>query len=323
MIFKFKAGELLAALLLVLSGERAIAMTKGSVSTGTVVKTAIRFPIELEISHQAQYSLLDLVEVENPRESVLRQLSRAEIPSKWTQGSRWRLSSSQILSLLRQARVSQGGVEIFVPNSVQPKKSKDILSSVHLKRVIGMVAKSECRLCEFKIDLHHIPKVLLSNWEWDPLSVKFRGSFTTLIKMPDAKWTGWLTGNVQWKGPVWLSQRAIGYQEKIRAADLVESFRDITFAKDLIRDRDELVGQVAARTLASMSPLSRSDFRKEAVIKKGQLVKALIGEDEFEVSVNSIAEEPGFVGEVIKVKNIETLKPLSATVIDQGLVRVK
>jgi hypothetical protein len=113
-------------------------------------KTVIRFPTEPEVSHQAQYSLLDLVEVENPKEAILRQLSRAQIPTRWTQGSRWSLSSDQLLSVLRQGRVSGRGVEIFLPRSTQPRKSREILSAPHLKRVITLIAKAECKACEFK-----------------------------------------------------------------------------------------------------------------------------------------------------------------------------
>ncbi|MBL7669325.1 MAG: flagellar basal body P-ring formation protein FlgA [Bdellovibrionaceae bacterium] len=291
-------------------------------------KTVIRFPIEPEISHQAQYSLLDLVEVENPKEGILRQLSRAQIPARWTQGSRWSLSADQILSVLRQNRLSQRGVEILLPQMTQPRKSREILSAPHLKRVITLIAKAECKACEFKIDLHNIPKVLLSDWEWDPFSVKFRGSFTTLIKMPDSRWTGWLTGFVRWKSPVLITQKNISYQEKIQSNDVIESLRDITYSKDLITDPNEVIGLVAARAISPSTALSRGDLRKEPLVKRGQVVKTIMGrlqpdDSDFEVSVVAVAEENGVLGDVITVKNADSQKLLSATVIDHGVVRIK
>lgn len=291
-------------------------------------KTVIRFPVEPEISHQAQYSLLDLVEVENPKEGILRQLSRAQVPVRWTQGSRWSLSSEQILAVLRQNRMSQRGVEILLPKSTQPKKSADILSAPHLKRIITLIAKSECKTCEFKVDLHNIPKVLLSDWEWDPFSVKFRGAFTTLIKMPDSRWTGWLTGFVRWKSPVLITQKNISYQEKIQSSDVTESLRDITYSKDLITDREEVIGLIAARALSSSTVLTRTDLRKEPMVKRGQVVKTIMGrlqpgDSDYEVSVVAVAEEPGVMGDIIKVKNADSQKLLSATVIDYGVVRIK
>lgn len=286
-------------------------------------KSVVRFPEEIEISHQSQYSLLDLVNIENPQPQLLRQLWKAEIPKGWTQGSRWTMSSEQILKVLRKANISRKGVELYIPKSIRPQKSQNILSAVHLKRVISTINQAQCKACEFKIDLHNIPKVLLSEWEWDPFSVQFRGSFTTLIKMPDRAWTGWLTGYVKWKGPVLTARRSISYQERIQESDLEEDEKDITFSKDVVTDKSEIVGQVAGRVLSPSVVLTRTDLKKEPIVKKGQIVKTLMGRDDFEISIVSLAEENGFIGDLVKVKNVDSQKLLSAVVVDRGVVRVQ
>ena len=164
---------------------------------------------------------------------------------------------------------------------------------------------------------------MLSEWEWDPFTVNFRGSFTALIKMPDTRWSGWLTGAVKWKGPVLSTKRTISFQEKIQESDLEEVEKDITYTKDVITDKSEAVGQMAARTLSPATMLTRTELRKEPLIKKGQVVKALIGEVDFEISIMTVAEETGFAGDLIKIKNMDSAKLLSAVIVDRGVVRVQ
>ena len=66
-----------------------------------------------------------------------------------------------------------------------------------------------------------------------------------------------------------------------------------------------------------------SDLKKETVLKKGQMVKAIAGHAFFEVSISALAEEPGSIGDVIKLKNMDSLKMFSATIVDRGLVKIE
>lgn len=286
-------------------------------------KTVIRFPESLEVSHQMQYRLLDLVEIENPTESVVKQLWSLEVPSRWTQGSRFVLSEQQIMQVLRNKSFNKKNVEIIVSENVKPKKSEEILSKEHLSRVISTVNKSICGNCEFKVEFHNIPKVLLTEWEWDPFSTLFRGSFTTLIRMPDTRWSGWLTGSVKWQGPVLEVKKNFTYGQKITPDDLRISNKDITYQKDFLSNPEEVAGRVTTRSLGPGSALRVADFRKEEAVKRGQIVKTILGENDFEISISTMAEDTGTVGDRIRVKNLETQKLLSGEIVDNGVVRVQ
>jgi flagella basal body P-ring formation protein FlgA len=65
------------------------------------------------------------------------------------------------------------------------------------------------------------------------------------------------------------------------------------------------------------------DLKREPAAQKGQMVQALIGTEEYEISASMLAEENGFVGDTVKVKNTETKKILSAVVVAKGLVKIQ
>jgi flagella basal body P-ring formation protein FlgA len=66
-----------------------------------------------------------------------------------------------------------------------------------------------------------------------------------------------------------------------------------------------------------------SDLKREPAAHRGQVVRALVGDQDFEISINASAEENGFIGDLIKVKNLETQKMMSGIVIDKGVVKVQ
>lgn len=101
------------------------------------------------------------------------------------------------------------------------------------------------------------------------------------------------------------------------------SMTDVTFAKDGSLRMEDIQGQMAARSLPVGSTVWASDLKREPAAKKGQIVKALLGDDSFEISVNMMAEDSGFVGDLIKVKNLETQKVLSGLVTEKGVVKLQ
>ena len=63
--------------------------------------------------------------------------------------------------------------------------------------------------------------------------------------------------------------------------------------------------------------------KAEVQAKRGQIVKGTLGDDDFQISLNVEAQDSGYIGDVIKVKNLETQKLLSAVIVDKGVVKVQ
>ena len=52
-------------------------------------------------------------------------------------------------------------------------------------------------------------------------------------------------------------------------------------------------------------------------------MKIILGDGTFEVSAQATAEQAGSVGEVIKIKTMDTKKLMSGTLIDLGVVKIE
>jgi flagella basal body P-ring formation protein FlgA len=120
-----------------------------------------------------------------------------------------------------------------------------------------------------------------------------------------------------------VAKKLIRFGERLQAEDLEMIETDVTFVKEETPEMNAIVGMIANRSLTPRMPIILSDLKREPAARKGQVVKALVGDQTFEVSINASAEENGFIGDVIKIKNSETQKVMSAIVIEKGVVKVQ
>ena len=82
-------------------------------------------------------------------------------------------------------------------------------------------------------------------------------------------------------------------------------------------------GMQAARYISAGQVLTYSDLKKENVVKRGQIVKVLAGNKAIEVSMSGQVEETGAIGDIVRIKNIDSQKMFAARVVDRGVVRIE
>ncbi len=85
---------------------------------------------------------------------------------------------------------------------------------------------------------------------------------------------------------------------------------------------EELEGKRAVRFIQPNSPITQDIVDNPPVMKKGDVVKVLIQANNFSVTAKGVAKEDGFLGKVIKVKNIDSNKELYGTVENSDTVRI-
>jgi flagella basal body P-ring formation protein FlgA len=79
----------------------------------------------------------------------------------------------------------------------------------------------------------------------------------------------------------------------------------------------------ATRFLNAGQVVQFNDVKKEQLVKKGQMVKAIFGTSTFEVAISAEVQEAGSAGDVVKVKNLDSQKVFAAKIIDRGVVRIE
>lgn len=286
------------------------------------------FPKEAEVSNTAVISVFQVAELKELSGTAFNEIAKMPLADTAEKQETLTLSgeeiSKKLRDLVRNSEVLKKVNPAFkIPSEVRIKIRQDGLSKNEIEKSLRNVLASRCQFCGFQIRLSALPKVTGHNWniDWDQ-DLKY-GSIMIPVREADQFSNKWITGTVRAQKQVPVAKKLIRFGERLQAEDLEILDTDVTFVKEETPEMSQLVGLIANRTLTPRAPILLSDVKREPAARRGQVVKALIGDQNFEISVNASAEENGFVGDMIKVKNTETQKVMSAVVVDKGVVKVQ
>jgi len=278
-------------------------------------KGEIVFPSAVEVSPREQISLYDLVETKSVSEEQLDELKSKVIE----------INDDRIVTRKDLVRLTKGTASyLLIPAEVKILKSKQNVSRMELERKIKNKLLSNCAQCDFQVRINSVPNHIPSDWALD-LNVDL-GKKSVLIPIfsesqPNEK--GWVAAEVVKYAMVPVLNQSIKVGDLLNENMLVLEKRQISPYADTVTDLKTLVGMQATRFLTAGQTISVKDLKKEMILKKGQIVKARVGKQDYEVSIMAMAEEAGAVGDVIKVKNIDSQKLFAAKVVDRGLVEIE
>lgn len=298
-------------------------------SSQVFARPEISIPAKVEISQRPLLRLGDIAEVRGGTEElvaaldsiVLREDARDLLLSQ-------HLESAEILTTMRAALNSQENLkrlnpQFKVPSRVDISFATVPVSREEVQRKVQNILKARCHECEYQVSIQSTPRPSSKTWDLDFTQLSTKGGFLLPLRDGDSGQIKWISGTIRVSRLTPVTTRLILQGERVQADDLRMSMMDVTFAKDGSLRMEDIQGQAAARSLPVGSPVWASDLKREPAAKRGQIVKAMLGDESFEISVNMMAEDNGFVGDLIKVKNLETQKVLSGLVTDKGVVRLQ
>jgi len=85
---------------------------------------------------------------------------------------------------------------------------------------------------------------------------------------------------------------------------------------------DELEGKVARRTLLPGRYIATAALREAYLVEQGASVQVLFVAGGLTISATAVTLQPGSAGDLVKVRNLDSGKVLSGTVMADGTVRV-
>ncbi len=218
----------------------------------------------------------------------------------------------------------------FVPEEVEIRAKKNLISNQSVENQLTIAILARCGDC--KVSLHDLKipqireKLSFENCEIQTESLKAGGSFILPVQCRfsgNENKTYWLSGSSKVFKLAPVSSRQLNPGEKITSHDFRMEEVDVTYAKDGIPTSSEVEGQLASRILSVNQPIFKSDYKKELAITRGQLIRAISGNETFEVTSQAVAEEQGYVGDLIRIKNSESQKVLSGQIVEKGVVKVQ
>ena len=222
-------------------------------------------------------------------------------------------------------------IELRIPSKVEVIAKLLTLNTKDVEREIVRKARELCRGCEIEVTGLAFPVAVASlpsgaEWQIKMRSELPRGSFSLPLEIKRDDGTRrlfWISGHLSARKRVPVAKRAIPVGERIAADDWELQTREIAFVTEASAEDTELVSAWASRAISPGETISRGAFRREAAVKFGETIRVISGADGWEVAAEGVAQQGGFVGDLIRVRIPRTQKTVSGVLKDKGLVEVQ
>lgn len=244
-------------------------------------------------------------------------------------------TNSEMVRLLKEKVAADSELAVlkwtyFVPETVKVTGRKNALSISRINSLILESLSGKCDRCSFRLNNVKVPAVqepqAMTAMELETSPLKVAGSF--LLPLRISFTTGgdkiyYITGQVVGRAKALVATRALQMGEKIGSRDVKEQDTEIGLTNDAFATIEDLDGKTAGRSIQMGRAIYKSDLRRELVVQRGQMIRAVSGSEVFEVSAQMMAEDNGAVGDTVRLKNVETQKLMSGRVVERGVVRIQ
>ncbi len=263
-------------------------------------------------------SLADVAELSDVSKDVVVLAQNFQLCDAPAKGEKRTFSARAMSELLRafsnQLAKKNLSVKFVVPQSVTIERPRLELSEAIVRDQLLKAWGASCKECKLILSDLQLPvRTQVNDWELQIKKELPRGQFSVAIKINN-KDLVWLKGRLEIQREVPVANRAIYFGERLTQADFHTEFRDSTFSNDRALKPEEIDGQRLKSPVRVNDIISRSQIEKEKALVKGSIVRLKSNDSSFEVSLEARAEQDGFVGDTVAVRNLQSQHILQATV---------
>ena len=287
----------------------------------------IIFDQQIEVPLLKNWVFGDFVQVNNPTPALLESLEKFVVTKEQVEKG-FNIQSVRDLYknlVLQSPAVATENPKLIVSQKIDIKMVP-AFSETHFRRKLINHLSSQCHPCEVKIQKALIPAKTLIDTQIDWSEVKLAPSLLISLTPREEKnlQAQWISVTVKIKKNALVALRNINFGERISEKDFEARWIDVSFSKEEPLNFESIKKyQLAAQPIMKHRMVLPSQLKEEPATQKGQSVKAVIGDDGIEISMSAVAEETGKIGDLIKIKNPENKKIMSATIIEKGVVRIQ
>lgn len=274
-----------------------------------LAKMEVYLPAVTEVTQKSSYSLFDILVVKKGTLEELESLKKIKLEN---------LSKEEILRVVKNNKES---ILLVINEENEIKQSKSLSKEEAIRKVTNYLTV-QCQECIYEVQISQIPSN--ARFEFIISESLFRnqkGSFLIPLKSDTSTTLGWFSGT--WKAfkKVIVLNKWVSQNSRLVSQDMKEELKEVTYITDRLANKDELMGRQVKKNLNENTILTRELLIVEKDIKKGDVVKLIVGEGPIEVQLMGSAENDGQIGDYIKVKT--PLKNLSGKIIDKGQVKIE
>lgn len=133
----------------------------------------------------------------------------------------------------------------------------------------------------------------------------------------------WVSGQAQIRRKVPVLTRAVPQGARIQQEDMNWEWRDVTYATDTAANQSDIVGQQSRFVMQSGDVIWKNSIIREKAVRRGEVVRVYSSESAWEVAVQAITEQDGYVGDTVNLRNPSTNKSITGRVVAAGEVEIR
>lgn len=278
------------------------------------------------ILHGASILLGDVVEMRDVDPAIRDQLLKLPLASAPAPGEKLEFSSVAISGLLRAALTKIASApHLLIPTKVVIERSTYIWEQAVVEKELISFWQTMCSGCQLEIDQLSMPAGQYESWTLSPRRELPRGGFSVAAQvLKDGKpYTLWIQGNLIVRRSVPVAKRAIFFGERVQAADFDWHWRDVTFSQDGTPTADDIAGKRMKASVRADEILYDGMLEREKALHRGDVARVISGEDDWQVSINAIAQQDGDIGDTVTLKTVKSNKDLTGVVVAKDEVEIK
>ena len=281
------------------------------------------------IFDRAQITLADIVETDGLDDKAVQFLEKVQLGDAPSLGEQRVFTNRAIAEVARKESIKKSWI-LQIPQNVTVDNRGFDLSRDSVEKELLAQWNSLCAECEFKIknmQLPAIPKKLAEKpWVIESEQRLPRGYYTkklTLIGEDGRANIFWVNGQLEIRKKVPTLNRSLNMNTRIHEEDVELKWRDITYATDSTPELKDAIGQKIKYTMNANDIIWSQSLVREKAVRRGESVKVSLGEGSWQVTVNAIMEDDGFIGDTVNLRNPQTNRKLTGRVTGQGEVEVR
>ncbi|EKD26951.1 MAG: hypothetical protein ACD_79C00962G0003 [uncultured bacterium] len=280
--------------------------------------------------------LTELADVYGMDESTLNLMDSMVIGNTPDVGTRMFYSKSDILKCLRRSKVDTSKIRFTGFNKVEVMQPSTIITEADVMKKASQYIIENFGWDETKtfIKLRNtIAEIIVPKEETELQFSVINGTKLNGIVMlglnviqgNEIKKSLKLNFEVKVFEEVWVTNRVIEKDEIINAQDLILSSNNIAISKNMeamVLSKDEIVGKIAVRKVDKGTVINSNYIARPLLIRKGAIVKLEVDTGILKVTSVGKALDKGFMGDIIRVKNLDSKITIAGKVISSDTVKV-
>ena len=283
---------------------------------------------------EGKVGLVDVTRISGASRRVRDMLEDINLGPDSTGSKVMQISRNEIAESIRDAGI--GDVKITGASEIKLRKSVRVLSQDEMVSAVRSFLKTRLisRKGDVEIKLISVPlgKVLLprgGDIRLDvmvPANTRFVGRTPLILRVVRGASEIrriWVTAEIAVYSQVPVARRPIRAQELLQKADFEIRRRDMaSLPVDVVMNIENIIGAVAVRSLSPGDIARKSDVRLPFLVKRGHLVRVRARRGKLLISAIGKSLDAGRRGDVVRVINIDSNKPIQARVIENSSVEV-